>query len=123
MAWTIPWNLLGIVISGDIGDVTIYRNKNGKVVPFPKDMHQEATSPLRAWSRNRFRVAQANWAALTDDQKADLEAACRSLSLPLTGQNLYISVQLRNRQSHYKTIERQSGITLPAFTHVPGEPV
>lgn len=113
MAWTFQPDLLGLQISGDIGDVTYYVNKNQKVVAFPKDWRQEATSPARAAARERFRLAQAQWADLTNEQKETLENACRKLVMAMTGQNLYISVALKNDMEAYETVERQSGLTLP----------
>jgi hypothetical protein len=113
MAWTPDINMLGLQVSGDIGDVTIYQNKNFKHVTFPKDLHQESASPARVAQRNRFRSAQAQWSSLTDPQKNSLEEACRQLSMPLTGQNLYISTALTNDVPSYQTVANQSGITLP----------
>jgi hypothetical protein len=53
--------------------------------------------------------------------KESLELACRLLSLPLTGQNLYVSVQLKNDVDAYATVEMQSGVQLPTFEPVPWE--
>jgi len=120
MAWTFPPQLLALELSGDIGDVTYYQNKNKKTVAFPKDWRQEPTSPGRLAQRSRFKTAQAQWSSLTDLQKEALEQACRILSMPMTGQNLYISVALRADFGAYSTVASQSGVTLPPPpTYVP----
>ncbi len=119
VAWTIPWNLIGLAVSGDVGDVTIYRNKNQKVVVFPKDMRQDKQSARRLEQQSRFRIAQSNWSALTNQEKQDLEKMSKILYLPATGQNVYISVQLRNDVEGYETLSRQSGVDLPAWSFVP----
>ncbi len=119
MAWTIPWNLLGLAVSGDIGDVTIYKNKNQKVVVFPKDMRQDKQSARRLEQQSRFKIAQSNWSALTNQEKQDLEKMSKILYLPATGQNVYISVQLRDDVEGYETLSRQSGVELPAWNFVP----
>lgn len=119
MPWTVPWNLIGLEVSGDVGPLTIYRNKNRKKVAFPKDFRQEQASEARLRQRERFRQAQANWKALTDEEKQALEACAHTLSLCATGQNVYISVSLRHDQSGYTTLSRQSGIELPPFTPIP----
>jgi len=113
MAWTPPMSCLALQLSGDIGDVTYYQNKNMKHVAFPKDLHQEQASPARLAQRERFKTAQAAWATLTVSQKQNLEEACRVLSMPLTGQNLYISTALTADCQSYETVETQSGLTLP----------
>jgi len=118
LAHTIPINLIGLVVSGDLGDTTIYQNKNRKMVVFPKDYRQEPTSPARQAQQSRFQTAQQNWKNLSESEKESLEEMARRLSLCATGQNVYISVQLRNDVEGYSTLERQSGITLPDFDFV-----
>lgn len=113
MAWTMPPNLIALEVSGDIGDLTFYRNKNHKTVAFPKDFRQENPSEKRLAQQERFRNAQSQWADLTAEQKNALEEACRQLSMPLTGQNLFISVALRGDFEAYQTVANQSGISLP----------
>jgi len=114
VAWTPPPNILGLIVSGDVGDVTFYMNKNRKIVAFPKDWRQEKTSPARLRCRQRFAAAQATWRPLTRPQKQSLEKACRRLSIPMTGQNLWISTALTGDVAAYQTVQRQSGVPLPA---------
>lgn len=113
MAWTVPFHLLGINTSGDVGDVTLYTNKNQKVVAFPKDWRQEKISPARLRCRNRFRAAQASWQSLSDPAKQLLELACRILSIPMTGQNLWVSTALTGDHDAYRTVGLQAAIILP----------
>lgn len=118
MAWTIPWNLVAQKLSGDIGGATIYTDRYGRPTVFPKAPPEKPPSSRQVARRNRFRLAQAEWKAQTDEVKADLEEICRRLSLPLTGQNLWISVALRGDFESYETLQRQSGITVPRPTRV-----
>jgi len=113
MAWSLPPGLLAMELSGDIGDVTYYLNRNLKTVAFPKDWRQEKTSPSRLRQRARFRAAQLQWMSLESSEKTVLEEACRILSMPLTGQNLYVSVGLTGNIASYETVADQSGLTLP----------
>lgn len=99
--------------TGDLGDLTLYTNKNGKLVAFPKDWRQEKTSPARTRCRERFRLAQASWSTLDTSQKNQLEEACKKLSIPFTGQNLWISTALTGDLEAYSTVAVQSGINLP----------
>lgn len=113
MAWSIPWNLIGLQVSGDFGDTTIYTDRYNRKVVYPKSPPKEPPSPAQVQSRDAFRAAQASWAALSVVEKAALENACRRTSIPLTGQNLWIHCQLTGDSQAYTTIQRQSGITLP----------
>lgn len=113
MAWSIPWNLIGIEVSGDIGDLTIYTNRFGKKVAFPKSPPKKPPSPRQVFQRDSFRNAQAAWNSLTKQQKNNLEMAVLALSAPLTGQNLYISAVIRQSNNDLVTFEKQSQINLP----------
>lgn len=113
MAWTVPWNLIGMEVSGDIDGLTIYTNRFGKKVAFPKAPPKEPPSARQIIQRAAFKTAQAAWMNLSGTQKTSLEDATKKVSAPLTGQNLYISSIIRNSNSDLITFESQSGITLP----------
>jgi len=115
MAWSIPYNLLGIQVSGDLGDMTIYTDRFGRKVWFPKSPPKKPPSQLQIDQRESFKSAQKSWSDLNDSEKRSLEDACRRVSLPLTGQNLWISTKLTGDSTSYTTIERQSGVTLPTI--------
>lgn len=114
MAWTIPWNLIAMEVSGDIGDHTIYTNRFGKKVVFPKAPPDKPPTFNQMIQRARFKNAQASWSSLSSEEKDALEHSTKVLSAPLTGQNLWISCHTRNDFSDVNTFERQSGIALPA---------
>ncbi len=118
MAWTIPWDLIGLIVSGDVGDYTIYTDRHGRKVVYPRQPPEVPRSPAQALQRNRFKTAQADWRALTADEKKALEDACKKLSMPMTGQNLWISAALRHDTESYHTVQTQSGITLPPLKTV-----
>jgi len=113
MAWTVPWNFVGLEVSGDVADLTIYTDRFGKKVAFPKAPPKEPPTFNQMIQRQRFKDGQADWMALTDEEKANLELATKKVSAPLTGQNLWISSYIRNDSSDLETFERQSGVVLP----------
>ena len=114
MAWTIPWQLMGLQVSGDFADLTIYSDQFGRKIPFLKSPPKKPASPAQIAVRTAFKEAQKSWAMLSDAQKKNLEDACRKTSVPLTGQNLWIHTITTRDKDAYLTIERQSGITLPS---------
>lgn len=113
MAWSIPWNLIGIEVSGDIGGLTIYTNRFGKKVAYPKSPPKKSPSPRQIVARDNFRTAQAAWSILQAEEKTNLEDATKKLSAPLTGQNLFVSAVIRQSNNDLVTFENQSGINLP----------
>ena len=102
-------------VSGDVGDLTIYTDRFHKKVAFPKSPPKEPASPLQIIQRENFRSAQKSWSILTNPEKKNLEDACRKLSMPITGQNLYMHAIMVKDDEAYATVERQSQIMLPAL--------
>lgn len=113
MAWTFPPALLGIAVAGDCGDLTMYTDRYGQKVWFPKSPPKKPASPKQIALRAAFKAAQGQYMNLTAEEKLNLENACRRTSIPLTGQNLFIHTVLTRDKDAYHTIQRQSGLTLP----------
>jgi hypothetical protein len=113
MAWTFPPNLIGIAAAGDCGDLTMYTDRFGQKVWFPKSPPKDPPSPAQASLRAAFKSAQQSYMALSAAQKKTLEDACRRTSIPMTGQNLWIHTIMKLDKDAYLTIQRQSGLTLP----------
>ena len=118
MAYTVPWHLIGLQISGDIGPYTIYTDRHARKVVFPKAPPKEPPSEFQIDLRARFKSAQAEYMAQTDQVKAEIEAATKKLSIPLTGQNLWISIAMKANFEVLQTIRDQSGINLATPTAV-----
>lgn len=119
MAFTVPWQLMGIWVSGDVGDHTIYTDRHGRKVVFPKSPPTRPPSANQIAQRERFKDAQGKWKALSDSDKANLEAATIKSGIVMTGQNLYIAVALKNDQTALDTLSEQTGIPLPSIPYIP----
>lgn len=119
MAWSIPWDLIGLQVSGDVGGFSIYTDRFGKKVVYPKAPPEKPPSAEQTHLRSRFATAQADWMSQTAEVKADLEEMCRKANVPMTGQNLWISVALKNDASAMLTLQRQTGIVTPIPEYVP----
>jgi len=118
MALSVPAQMMGLQVSGDVAGYTIYTDMKGRKVAFPIAPPKEPPSPAQIKHRDRFRRAQAAWTALTLTQKADLERATQIASLAMTGQNFYLAVALQTNSKLVETIERQTGIDLPPIPYV-----
>lgn len=119
MAWSVPWQFLGQQVSGDVGGFTIYTDMKRRKVVFEKSPPEKPPSQLQLAAQARFRQAHAQWKALPDQVKQDLENACRKLWIPMTGKNLKMHGDLMNDQAAIDTVSRQSGIPLPAVIYIP----
>lgn len=106
----------GLVTWGDIGPLTVYRNKKGKLVLFLKTHPEPAASEYQTVTQDRFRGAARSWQALPTAYKEAFELATHRLSLPLTGYNLFVSYVLHPDIEIFRTIQRQAAvILLPYF--------
>ena len=112
MAWTIPWDLIGLTVSGDFGDLTVYTNRFGKKVFYPRAPPDKPPSLLQVQQRQRFRNAVLAYMALTAAEKADWERITLKSSCCLTGQNLFIKVALKRQYDALETLRRQTGISV-----------
>jgi hypothetical protein len=106
------FHMFGFVQWGDFADLTMYRNRKGKVVVFnktwPEILPQEAIAAQKA----KFKTASLAWQALSAVTRAKWEAVTKRLSLSMTGYNLWMSWQLKPDPAAMATLQRQSGIDL-----------
>jgi hypothetical protein len=118
MAWTIPWQIMGLQVAGDFGDVSIYTSMKGQKVVYPFSPPKEPKTAKQLGQRSRFKAACINWQTLSQTEKDDFERVSLALSLPLTGFNLWVSASLRADRD-LTALERQSGITLTHPPYIP----
>lgn len=118
MALGIPVSVLGMIVSGDVSGLTIYTDRHGRKVAFPKAPPKKPPTDAQITLRTRFKTAQAEYMTLSVTEKADYERLVISASLPLTGQNLWIHVAMKHSFGLLDTLQQQTGITVPAPTPV-----
>jgi len=106
------FSMLGTVIYGDIGPLTLYKNMNGKIVAFRKTWPKEVPSFLQLRQRQLFRDAAAAWRALTKAKKAQWETATLRSSLRVSGYGLFVHHQLEHDDAAIQTLQRQTGTDL-----------
>lgn len=112
MALGIPASMIGIIVSGDVSGLTIYTDRYGRKVAFPKAPPKEPPTDFQIYYRSRFRTAQQNYMALTAFQKKAYEDLTKAASLCMTGQNLWIHVALKHTFTLLDTLQTQHGITV-----------
>lgn len=115
--WLGPWvGLLGFAANGDIGDVTMYTNRHGKIVIYPKSPPKKPPSPMQVQQRAKFRAAQAGYRALVPSAKAAWELAVKGMHLDMTGQNAFISLSINPDHDAFKRLNAKAGgvLTEPA---------
>lgn len=106
------FSLLGHTISGDLGDMTIWRTRRGRIVSYPRTVPGTVPSPPQQNHRAHFRESAARWKLLPAQARADYEAVSLRLSLPMTGYNIWIRWTFAGSKREAQTLMHQTGITL-----------
>lgn len=93
------FHLLGLLLGGDFGPFTFYKNKRGKIVWFPKSPPKKPPSTKQTSERNLFRLAAVAWQTLAAGDRAQWELASKRASLCATGYNAFLHFKLRRDQA------------------------
>lgn len=110
---TIPWDLIGHRVIGDIAGFTTYTDRYGRITVFKKAPPHKPPTQAQLHQRDKFRRCVNAWKVLTNDEKAALERTVHRLSLCLTGQNLFVSCSMKQKPDVYATCGRQAKEVLP----------
>lgn len=112
-------SLLGIAVNGDLGPVTIYTDREANKIAFPRSPPTSPPTARQVNQRERVRLANSQWKALSNEEKRRWENAARATSLPMTGFNAYVSLALCPDKGTFSTLNRQSGQNLTEPTPIP----
>lgn len=106
------WSLLGTLAWGDIGPLTFYRNRWGRITVFGKTWPTGIPTARQLQQRFRLTVIASLWRNLDFDQKAQWNLAARRASLCLTGYNLFVHYHYTKDDNAIRTLEHQTHTTL-----------
>lgn len=105
-------SFLGFGATGDLGPLTGYTNKRGKLVWFIK---APPTCPATDWQisqRNTFRLIAMAWKALSDPARQQWHLAETRGHLNITGYNLFTWWSITEDDGPILTIQHQTGTNL-----------
>ena len=105
--------MLGLTVSGDLGDITIYTSKRRRRVYFVKAPPLEPPSPAQQVMRSRWSQALDAWRRMSPGDRETWQRVCERAHLRINGINLWIWNQTRPDDGTIATIERIAGEKLP----------
>lgn len=123
-----PWNLglayqlipyAGLAVMGDVGDLTVWTNKNNRIIIAPRSPPCKPPTAAQSRQRARFALAMQHWRAETDQARADWEKLVNALSLCAVGQNVYISLSLCPDDDALETANRRANLSLSPPPEIP----
>ena len=105
-------NLFGLVIWGDFGPTTLYRDHRRRLVSFAKTWPAKPPTDAQQTQRDALTATAAAWQALTPAQRAEWNTAARRASLYMHGYDLFVHWSLTGDDTAMQTLERQTNTDL-----------
>jgi hypothetical protein len=106
------YSMLGFIVWGDLAEVTIYRDKQGKMVWFPKTYPDKPPSDAQIVQRAKLTQAATFWNYLTPNRQNQWKLAAQRASLCMHGYDLWIHWFLKRTDDEMRTIASQTNTQL-----------
>lgn len=100
--------MLGMNQQGDLGPLTTYTNKNGKLVVFPRAPPLNPPTPEQKALRQKFASVALLWHAMPRRKKDEWLQLARSARLRMTGYGLFTWWVITHDNTTLETIRRQA---------------
>jgi hypothetical protein len=104
---------LGWRPTGDLGPLTYYTTKKGRVVAYPRSPPLSPPSARQVLQRSKWQAASLRWQALAQTTRIKWSTAAKRANLRYTGYSLWMRWATTSCEGLRKTITHQTGITLP----------
>lgn len=105
--------ILGFRPTGDIGGITIYTDKRGNIVAYPKAPPKEPPTYYQTRQRNRFRLCGRLWNLLEPSERHQWNTVANRSGAAIAGYTLFVWYQTMHDHAAIATLQRQTHTTLP----------
>lgn len=99
---------LGLIAWGDIGELTVYKSRQKRVIILTKTWPKKPPSEGQLTQRAKISAGALAWQALTPAGRAQWELATKRASLCMNGYHLFQHWQLTGDTKAMETLERQT---------------
>jgi hypothetical protein len=121
MAFTEFFNILGLIVAGDIGDQTIWTDRFGQKVFSKKNYPDKPASELQQAQRSRWKKGCEAWQQLSKTEKQQWEELSLRAYCSCTGFNLFMHAVLTPTFERIETLINQSGVEVQRPDYIPNE--
>lgn len=104
---------LGMTVSGDVADWTLYQTLSRRVIVYPASPPKEPPSSAQRAHRARFCRAIREWREASEETRDNYETASIRAALPCTGLNLWIHAAFRPDNHGLPSLALQTSTVLP----------
>jgi len=100
--------LVGLIAWGDMGELTIYRSRQKRMIIFTKTWPKKPASEDQLAQRAKLTAGAAAWQALTPAGRGQWELASKRASLCMNGYHTFMHFQMTPDAPALATLERQT---------------
>lgn len=100
----------GFNTQGDLGPLTTYTSRRGKLVYFPRAPPKEPASAEQFLQRTKFRMTGNAWRAAAATKRTAWETLSKRANLRVTGYNLFTYWHMTGDNKAIDTLANQTGI-------------
>jgi hypothetical protein len=111
--------LLGLVQWGDIGPLTTYRSRQGRLVIFQKTWPDKPATPPQIACRDSMTACGWAWRAMAPHLRQLWHQVARKCQCPGHGYNVWVHWRFKQRLTYIRTLEHQAGIQLSTNASCP----
>jgi hypothetical protein len=104
--------LLGLVIWGDIGPLTMYRSRQGRLVIFKKTWPDKPATPPQLACRDSMSLCGRAWRNMPAHQRFLWHCVSSKCQMLGHGYNLWVHWRFKQKLAFLKTAQHQAGIEL-----------
>jgi hypothetical protein len=102
----LPW--IGTWLTGDLGPWTLYTTRRQRLVFFPRSPPLTPPTVRQQTQMSEFAAANNSWQLLPKSARNELNQLCKTLSLPMTGRNLWFRIRIRKDPKLLQTLRDQA---------------
>jgi len=113
------FRFLAIRPTGDLGPVTFYTTRRGRLVVYPSSPARKPPSRWQIIMRDLWTSAARAWTELTPTARQRWEALAHTCGLRITGYNLWIHYSTKPLAQTIPTLLHQANTDLPTLFDAP----
>lgn len=106
------WRMIGWNIQGDLGPITTYTSRRGRLVLFPRSPPLAPPSPGQAAMRDVWRAAAQLWRLMAPNQRNAWMQLAQRAKLRMHGYALWVYYVRTADRATIETLQRTTGITV-----------
>jgi hypothetical protein len=103
---------LGLYPAGDLGELTLYTDRDRQVVCYPRAPPTRPPTFMQQRQRRIWSAAAESWRTEPAEIKTNWDKLCRRNGIPLSGHQLYMRLKTTIQRESLTVLAARAGIAL-----------